>query len=133
MADSQKRGNQGEQLACQRLERAGWRILEHNWRHGRSEIDIIAQREDIIAFVEVKTRSVNSYGSPAQAVTAGQRRRIVLAAAAYLQQKGIYNTGKYQPRFDVIEVITLPGANGRVLDYQHLENAYDAGDLHVFV
>ena len=133
MAEAKERGNRGEALACQRLEQVGWKILERNWRRGHSEIDIIACREETIAFIEVKTRSQNAYAPPAQAVTAGQRRRIILAAAAYLQERGLYNTGAYQPRFDVIEVVTLPGKDGRVVDYRHLENAYDAGGLHVFI
>ena len=133
MADAKKRGGEGESLACERLEQEGWRVLERNWRHGHSEIDIIAQRGHTIAFIEVKTRSQNAYAPPAGAVTAGQRRRIILAAVAYLQERGLYNTGEYQPRFDVIEVVTLPGEPGRLLDYQHLENAYDAGGLHVFI
>ena len=61
-------GNEGEQAACEYLQKKGWKILDRNVRRGRGEIDIIARKRKIIAFVEVKRRSSLAFGSPAEAV-----------------------------------------------------------------
>ena len=126
-------GAAGEAFAAGALEAEGYRILERNWRSGRSEIDLIAQRGDIIAFVEVKTRGEHALAAPAAFVTRAQRRRIALAAVAYLRARGIYNTGAVQPRFDVFEIVTGGPDGACVTRFSHLVNAYDTGDLDVFL
>ena len=57
-------GKRGEQLAVSFLEKKGYQILATNWRHRRAEIDIIAMDEDVLVFVEVKTRNNNNFGEP---------------------------------------------------------------------
>ena len=133
VATTRERGALGERFACERLLEAGWELLARNWRSGRSEIDIIARRGEVIAFVEVKTRAENALTAPAGAVTTAQRRRIALAAAAYLKERGIYNTGEFQPRFDIFEVVTASPGSKLVTRFSHLEGAYDTGDLDVFI
>ena len=126
-------GAAGEAFAASALEAEGYSILERNWRSGRSEIDLIAQRGDIIAFVEVKTRGEHALAAPAAFVTRAQRRRIALAAVEYLRARGIYNTGAVQPRFDVFEIVTGGPDGACVTRFSHLVNAYDTGDLDVFL
>lgn len=111
-------GNAGEDAACRYLKERGWEILGRNVHCGRNEIDIIARKRRLIAFVEVKRRSSLRYGRPAEAVDAEKQRRIVQAAALYMQENGLENTNI---RFDVIEV--LPG------ELRHIEAAFDASDL----
>ena len=126
-------GAAGEAFAASALEAEGYRILQRNWRSGRSQIDLIAQRGDIIAFVEVKTRGEHALAAPAAFVTRAQRRRIALAAVEYLRARGIYNTGAVQPRFDVFEIVTGGPDGACVTRFSHLVNAYDTGDLDVFL
>lgn len=111
-------GNAGEDAACAYLQGQGWEILARNVRRGRNEIDIIAKKRRVVAFVEVKRRSSLRYGRPAEAVDAEKQRRIVQAAALYMQENGLENANI---SFDVIEV--LPDG------VHHIEAAFDASDL----
>ena len=57
-------GKKGETIAKEYLLEKSYSIVEKNWRYVKAEIDLIAQKEDVIVFVEVKTRSSNNYGDP---------------------------------------------------------------------
>ena len=109
-------GSEGERAACEYLKGKGWTIVDTNVRRGRGEIDIIAQKRKLTAFIEVKRRSSLRYGQPAEAVNRAKQRRIAEAAALYMQEKGIDDV-----RFDVIEI--LPG------EIRHIESAFDVTDL----
>ena len=111
-------GNEGEQAACDHLAARGWRILDRNVRRGRGEIDIIARKRALVAFIEVKRRSGLGYGRPAEAVNTEKQRRIAQAAALYMQEEGLEDS---RIRFDIIEI--LPG------EIRHIEGAFDATDL----
>lgn len=87
----------GERLAAVYYRRRGCRVLEMNFRTRRGEIDVIAQKGDMLIFAEVKTRD--------EAVTAQKRRRIVLAAQGYLLLHP--ELAENFMRFDVVEV-TVP-------------------------
>lgn len=125
-------GRLGEDFAACQLADAGYQVLARGFRSGRSEIDIIAQKDAVIAFIEVKTRSEDTYGSPAESVKKSQRRRIVLAAVDYMREKGIYGTGELQPRFDVFEVL-LSRDRKKVIRYGHIPSAYGTEGLDVFI
>ena len=109
-------GGEGERAACDYLTGKGWTIVETNVRRGRGEIDIIARKRNLTAFIEVKRRSTLRYGRPAEAVNREKQRRIATAAALYMQENGLEDV-----RFDVIEI--LPG------EIRHIEAAFDATDL----
>lgn len=111
-------GNAGEDAACTYLLKKGWTILGRNVRAGRNEIDIIAKKKKLIAFIEVKRRSSERYGSPAEAVNFKKQKHIAQAAALYMQENGL---GGANIRFDVIEV--LPDG------LRHIEAAFDATEL----
>lgn len=108
-------GNAGEDAACAYLEKRGYSILARNFRRRCGEIDIIAQKRDTIAFVEVKRRSGLKFGQPAEAVTAQKQRHILQTAMLYIQENGLEDA---DIRFDIIEI--LPA---RV---HHIQNAFDA-------
>lgn len=72
-------GDRGEEIAARFLERAGWRIVNRNFRLGHKEIDLVAARDGVVAFVEVKTRSGGGFGHPLEAVT--WRKRLVSMVA----------------------------------------------------
>ena len=82
-------GNAGENLAAAYLENHGYRILERNYRCKQGEIDIIAQKCDVLVFIEVKTRRTLRYGTPGAAVDYKNSRE--LSAALH----GIYVAGMY--------------------------------------
>jgi putative endonuclease len=116
MAAHNDLGKHGEDLAVDLLVKKGYRILERNWRHRKAEIDILATKDDVLAVVEVKTRSSNFYGNPEDFVTAKKIQLLVLAADEYVQKKRLTQ----EVRFDVIRVL-LDG-NGQNL--RHLERAF---------
>lgn len=114
MSEHLKLGSQGEDWACQYLRGQGYEIACRNYRYGRAEIDIVARKEKLLIFVEVKTRTNLSHGEPEEAVTAGQVSRLRKAAEYY-----IYTTDwVHDVRFDVI-AISLGGE-------RHLEHLRDA-------
>ncbi len=119
-------GRYGEKVACNYLKRKGYRIVAKNRRESHKEIDIIATNKEYIAFVEVKTRSVdndlyNAYGTPASAVTSAKQANLIAGARAYLRT----NPSNKQPRMDVVEVY-LKKATNEVLAVNHFEGAYHA-------
>lgn len=130
---SREAGKRGEDFAAEILSQEGYAILERNWRSGHKEIDLIVQKGDVLAFVEVKLRKENAWIQPEEAASPAQRRRIVLAAAAYLQAQGLYNSGAVQPRFDIFSVTADSQEPERIKRYVHLISAYDLEGLGVFL
>ena len=112
-------GAWGEAVACRLLAGAGWAILERGYRLGRREVDIIARRGSLLAFVEVKTRIALRYGEPSEAVTWRKRREIEAVAADYLMR---HIDDDVEVRFDVVSLVSAPGR--RVLRCEHLEDAW---------
>lgn len=101
-----KLGKFGENLACYYLEKQGYRILARNFRCRRyGEIDIIAVKGEMLAFIEVKTRSSALYVQPMEAVTAVKQNKIYRCAQYYMQLKGIINCMPMLS-FDVIEIFS---------------------------
>ena len=84
MAQHNKLGERGEQMAEAFLLKSGYTILHRNWRHSHYEIDIIALRKDILHFVEVKIRSSKKYGFPEEAVTKKKFNSLLQAADEFL-------------------------------------------------
>ena len=115
-------GAWGEAQAARTLERAGFRIVERNFRTRFGEIDLIARKNDILAFVEVKLRKNEEYGSAREFVTVSKQRKIRLAAESYLSCRDWAQ--ELQPRFDVMEVYAPLGTKGRA-EITHLENAFE--------
>ena len=114
-------GRWGEERAKRYLQRHGWRIEEANYSCRFGEIDLIASRRGILAFVEVKTRKDDSRGEAREFVTAAKRQRIMTAASLYLSE----HETQLQPRFDVIEVYAPQGVETRFPRIHHIENAFE--------
>ena len=110
-------GRAGESHIAKFLEGRGCRILKRNYRCRFGEIDIIAENDAYLLFVEVKTREEGSLVNPFEAVTPAKQQKIVLTAGQYLVE---HPTGK-QPRFDVGAVLTR---RGRIIGEDYLENAF---------
>lgn len=96
-------GQRWEALAAKRLVAAGYAILERNFRGRTGEIDLVAEEEGVLCFVEVKGRSGTGFGHPAEAVTADKQRRIARAAQEYLRRRRLPPSTRC--RFDVVAIL----------------------------
>lgn len=114
-------GRQGEQVAAEFLKQKGYAICARNFRVSLGEIDIIAKADDVLAFVEVKTRRGCRYGTPAQAVNYYKQRKIIQTAKCFLRQHHLED--ECRCRFDVLEVYALPGNKWQV---HHLPGAFES-------
>jgi putative endonuclease len=111
-------GDRGEQLAADHLARAGWTILHRNYRLGHKEIDLVARRGEVVAFVEVKTRAGRGYGHPLEAITARKRREVQAVAGAWIERFGA-DGDTY--RFDAVAVLVEGGGEPLL---EHVEDAW---------
>jgi putative endonuclease len=109
----------GEEAAAQLLRSGGYRIVARNHRCRRGEIDLIAEKGEVLVFVEVRTRSTALFGGPEETVGARKQQRVIAAARDYLAQR---RGPPRAARFDVIAVVD--GPSGPSLT--HFENAFDA-------
>jgi len=116
MSDKAETGARGEEIAAQWLRAAGYTIRDRNWHSGKTEIDIIAENDKFIVFVEVKSRTADYQVHPRDAVTVPKQRTIIFAASNYLKR---YSIDK-ESRFDIVTVIF----NGNQWDVEHIEDAY---------
>ena len=114
-------GKKGEDFACKILLESGYTIIARNFSSRFGEVDIIAQKGDILAFVEVKTRAASSWQTPAGAVTVSKQHKLILTAQQYL----IDNECDLIPRFDVIAITTADSKSFTVKAYDHFEGAFD--------
>ncbi len=112
-------GRQGEELAVQHLTRQGYRIIARNFRVSCGEVDIIAQDNGVLVFIEVKTRTGSGFGSPAESVTFRKRQQISKTALVYLGQHKLTDS---PARFDVVSVSLIQGAEPRI---EVIKNAFD--------
>lgn len=95
-------GSSGERRAARRYEAEGWRVVARNWRCRDGEIDLVVRRGDVLAFVEVKTRTTDRFGHPTEAVTPAKQRRIRRLASRFCAETGA-RAGTL--RFDVVSVL----------------------------
>lgn len=100
MALHNELGRKGEQLAEDYLSTLGYEILFRNWRHGRYEIDIVTAKNNVLHFIEVKTRSNNHFGHPEASIDRRKLRRMVHAGAKYLD----YYPQWKRIQFDVLSI-----------------------------
>lgn len=120
MAKHIETGRQGEELAVNYLKKAGFQILETNWRHRRLEVDIIAKDGETLVFVEVKTRSYDYFGRPEEFVDKKKEQHLSQAAAAYMEQTG----HEWAIRFDVVSVLLKKNGEWQL---EHLPDAFWPG------
>ena len=116
----QQFGRAAEAAAARHLVREGWTILGRNVRIGRGELDLIARRGGVLAFVEVKARRSAQYGAPEDAVDGRKRRKVARLAELWLAARPWALRGASEVRFDVIAV----DATSRPPAVRHLEGAF---------
>jgi putative endonuclease len=113
-------GAAAEGQVAEYLKRQGYEILDRNVTFRDGELDLVAQRGPVLAFVEVRMRSTEAFGDPSATVSWAKQRRIVRAATRYAQE---HHCGDRDLRFDVASVVgTGPAARIEVF-----ENAFEAG------
>ena len=116
MADHNDLGKKGEELAIAYLKKNGYNIRDINYRYLKAEIDIVAQKEDVLAIVEVKTRSTRDFGLPQDFVSNKKIKLLVMAADHYVISKDL----DVNVRFDIIAIVN----NNNKFEIEHLENAF---------
>ena len=107
-----------EKIAGEYLKTLGYDIVEYNFYSRNGEIDIIAQHEGYLVFVEVKTRTSEEYGTPAEAVSFYKQQHMLKSAQYYLLRHG----GECECRFDVIEVRLPVHGWMRIATINHIKN-----------
>ena len=110
-------GQWGEQVAADRLQNKGLRILEQNWRCRRGEIDLVALDGEEIVFVEVKTRKGKGMGSPEEGLTPKKAKKLLELAQEYLAEQDLDPDWR-------IDLVALELDNrGKLVRFDHVENA----------
>ena|SRR5258705_7630894 len=105
MAEHNKTGKKGEELAVKYLRENSYDIIECNWRYKHYEIDIIAKKENILSIVEVKSRTGDYFGEPEEGVTKKKERFLSDAAHEYVCMKDL----DVEVRYDIISIIFWNG------------------------
>lgn len=116
MAQHNELGKKGEQLAIDYLLKKGYTIRDKNWRYQKAEVDIIAEKEGVLAVVEVKTRSSDYFGNPQDFVNPKKIKLLVTAINEYVISKDL----DVEVRFDIIGIIR----KGNDFKIEHLEDAF---------
>jgi putative endonuclease len=117
MATHNDLGQKGEAMAKAHLEATGYEIMDENWVFGKAEIDLIAYKNKIIIFTEVKTRTGNGFGEPEDFVDARKQRLLVEAADEYIYLMN----HEGEVRFDIISIL-FDRNNNHIL--KHIEDAF---------
>ena len=112
-------GRIGEAMAARHLESKGWTIVARNVRKGREEVDLVAKRGNVLAFVEVKTRRGSGFGHPLESINRDKRRGIARVTRRWLQTA--HPPAGTVVRFDAVAVARLPGGRWAV---EHVPDAW---------
>ena len=116
MATHNELGTWGEQLAADYLQRKGYTILERDWKSGHRDIDIIAAKEGIVVFVEVKTRRNRVFGEPEEAIDYMKLRNLRAAINHYVKFKHI----RQEIRLDAVTIVGTPESEAP--EIMHIED-----------
>ena len=114
------RGRRGEAIAAAHLQSRGWKVLARNYRAGPMEIDLVVSRGRIVAFVEVKTRTTSSGGTPLEPIGRSKMRTVVSAARRWIHEHGRPGTTY---RFDAVGVMI----RGENVEIEHIPDAWRPG------
>lgn len=120
MAQNNLTGAWGESLAAAYLRKKGYKILDYSYRCRYGEIDLIAQKGKVLAFVEVKLRKTDTFAQAAEHVDFNKQSKLRSTASLFLS----LNPTKLQPRFDVIEIYAPEGMATVTPEIHHMEDAF---------
>lgn len=117
MAQHNITGNYGEALAAKYLLEKDYQVLHQNWRHAHWEVDIIASKDNILHFVEVKTRLTKKFGHPEDGVNKKKMQNLINAAEEYLYQQPQWK----RIQFNILSITIL---NDEPAEYFFIEDVY---------
>lgn len=120
MAKHNELGKEGEKLAVKFLQDDGYEILDINWTFQKAEIDIIAQKDNYLVIVEVKTRSSLDFGDPQDFVKPKKIQLLIKAVNAYINDREMDFSDTIEVRFDIIAI----HKNGEIFAIEHLTDAF---------
>jgi putative endonuclease len=109
-------GRQGEDIAAAYFAERGYIIIERNWRCATGELDIIMEKEDILVFVEVRTRQGHNFGSAEESITPTKQAKLIELAQTYLHETAAPHRAW---RIDIAAIYLGPG----LPQVNHIENA----------
>jgi len=118
--ERKKLGSRGEDIAARFLRKQGYRIIERNYRSRLGEIDIVAEEDEVIVFVEVKTRRSADFGLPEEALSYDKRQRLSRLALNYIVHRKMQEASC---RFDVVSILMDSDRANRV---RLIRNAFPA-------
>ena len=104
MAAHNEFGKAGEQMASEWLEQQGFQLIFRNWKHGRYELDIIASRDEILHFIEVKSRHGDLFGKPEDWVGFKKACHFMSAGVAFQQKYPVWQ----QVQYDILSILLSP-------------------------
>ncbi len=119
MSEHNDLGKLGEKLAAEHLRKNGYNILKQNYSFGKAEVDIVAEKNNQLVFVEVKTRQSSYLSDPEYTVSMKKQKLVIKAADAYVKEFDL----DMESRFDVVTIIV----NGQYTKLDHLEDAFYPG------
>ena len=117
MSIKKEKGDKGEQLAVNHLLKNDFIIIARNWRFLKGEIDIICEKNNLVIFIEVKTRATIDFGNPEEFVSRKQQKLIVNTAHEFLVHRNI----EKEARFDIISIVLK---DDQTFYIEHLEDAF---------
>lgn len=120
-----ERGSIGEKYVCDYLTQRGYVIVTNNYHSLYGEIDIVARKENVLAFVEVKTRTNSSMTGGFESITKYKIRKIIRTVGDYLMN----NNSLCQPRIDCAQVI-VDRTDNSLIDISYIENAVEQEGLY---
>lgn len=115
-------GKSGEDFCEEYYRKRGYIIRERNYHSRYGEVDLIAEKDNLIVFVEVKTRNENTVEAPSASVTKSKQKKLMLTAMKYMENEPV----SVFSRFDVFEVWQK---EGRIYKFNLIESAFDADDF----
>ena len=114
------KGDAGEKIAAEVLEKIGYRIIKTNFRSGHKEIDIIAESENgVLNFIEVKSRFENKFGKPVEAFDNNKKNKIIEISLFFMNK---FNTGKKPVNYGLISIEFIEQGSVKLI---YVENACD--------
>lgn len=113
-------GNRGEELASRKLQSLGHTVRERNWRCTAGELDIVAEKDGVLVFVEVRTRRGDRFGTPEESITPAKRAKLIEVTQTYLDEHGEHDRNW---RIDVVAIDI--GPRGEVSRMEIIENAIE--------
>ncbi|HEV3222357.1 MAG TPA: YraN family protein [Puia sp.] len=117
MAAHNEFGKAGEQMAAEWLVQHGFQLISRNWKFARYEVDIIASRDGILHFIEVKSRHDDVYGKPEDWVSRKKGRHLLTAGEAFQDKYPVWN----QVQYDILSILLTPDGKR---DFFFIEDVY---------